>query len=126
MSRSVAIGGLCIFALLFLWAAWWGWTDFRALRLEIAGCTTPLTVDQTSFWMMGMAGIAVLPFLSASADVRVHRVLFSLLIIWALGVPIISYMTLISDATAQGYPLPSGARVLLFAEFTLQAPACDA
>ncbi|WFE76679.1 hypothetical protein [Roseinatronobacter sp. S2] len=124
MSRPVAIGILCGFAALFLAAAWWGWSDFRALRLGIAACITPLTVDQTSFWMIGMAAIAVLPFLGLTSDVRVHRALFGLLIIWAMGVPIASYISLLSGAAAQGYLVPTGARILLFSDFTLHAPAC--
>lgn len=124
MSRPVAIGVLCVLAAVFLGAGWWGWSDFRALHLGIAACTTPLTVDQTSFWMIGMAAIAVLPLLGLTADVRVHRIVFGLLIIWGLGVPVASYMSLLSDAAAQGYVVPTGARVLLFADFALHAPEC--
>ncbi len=125
MSRPLALGVLGVFAILFLAAAWWGWSDLRGWRAAMATCTTPLVIEQSSFWMMGMAAIAVLPLLGATANVMVHRVLFSLLIIWGLGVPMLSYITFLSQAEALGYVVPQGARVLLFGDFSLHAPACS-
>ncbi|TVR91518.1 MAG: hypothetical protein EA428_05575 [Spirochaetaceae bacterium] len=124
MNRSVAIAVLGVFGLLFLGAAWWGWSDFRAWRTAVAACTTPLVIDQTSFWMMGMASIALLPLLGLTLNVMVHRVLFILLILWGLGVPMLSYISFLAQAEAQGYLVPSGARVLLFGEQMLHVPKC--
>ena len=45
MIRPVALGVLGIFAVLFLAAAWWGWSDLGGWRTAIATCTTPLIID---------------------------------------------------------------------------------
>lgn len=124
MSRPLALGILSVFAALFLAAAWWGWTDLRAWRSAMAACTTPLVIKQSSFWMMGMAAIAVLPLLGVSANVMVHRVLFSLLILWGLGVPMLTYISFLGQAEAQGYLVPQGARILMFGDYDLQAANC--
>lgn len=125
MSRPLALGVLGVFAVLFLAAAWWGWSDLRGWRAAMATCTTPLVIEQSSFWMMGMAAIAVLPLLGATANVMVHRVLFSLLIIWGLGVPMLSHITFLAQAEAQGYQVPQGARILLFGAYSLHATDCS-
>lgn len=91
----------------------------------MATCTTPLVIEHSCFFMMGMAAIAVPPLLGASANVMVHRVLFSLLIIWGLGVPILTHLTFLSQAEAQGCLVPQGARVLLSGVCSLHASDCQ-
>jgi hypothetical protein len=124
MSRPVALAVLGVLGLLFLGAAWWGWSDIRAWRTAVAACTTPLVIDQAAFWMLGMAAIALLPLLGVTPNVMVHRVLFSLLILWGLGAPMVSYISFLAQAEAQGYLVPPGARVLLFGEQRLDVVEC--
>ena len=63
MSRPVAITILLILGSLFLAVAWWGWSDINAWHSAINQCQTPVLIDQSSFWMFGMAAIALLPML---------------------------------------------------------------
>lgn len=124
MSRALALGILSLFAALFVAAAWWGWSDLRAWRTAMAVCATPLMIEQSSFWMMGMAAIAVLPLLGVSTNVMVHRVLFSVLILWGLGVPMLTYIGFLGQAEAQGYAVPEGGRLLMFGNYDLHAQNC--
>jgi hypothetical protein len=126
MSKPLAIGLLSIFAVMGLGATWLGWSEFAALRLGTALCTTPMAVDQTTFWLLGAAAIAVFPFLGLTSDVRHHHFMFGGVIAWVLGVPISAYVYFLLEAAAQGYELPAIAYVLLSAEYQLTSLDCRA
>ncbi|MFN3700757.1 MAG: hypothetical protein ACK4VI_04450 [Alphaproteobacteria bacterium] len=119
MSRTFALGILWVFAGLFLAAAWWGLSDLRNWQSELEAGITPLVIDQSSFWMIGMAAAVILPFLGITSNVMAHRAIFCALILWGIGAPIISYNSFLARAEEQGYLIASGAQVLLLGEWEL-------
>lgn len=125
MKKPLAILVLGCFALLFLAAAWWGLSDVRSVHAKIENCISPLIVDQGSFWMMGSAAIAVLPFLAVTSSPKIHRLLFSFLIVFFLVVPILGYMQLISKAEGRNYHVSGSLQLLLFSEVQLISTDCQ-
>ncbi|MDD7973237.1 ankyrin repeat domain-containing protein [Roseinatronobacter alkalisoli] len=117
--RSFALSVLGALAVLFLATAWCWWSDLRNWDAELAAGTTPLLINQPSFWMIDMVAISILPLLGKTSKVMVHRSIFGTLILWGLGAPIIIYVAFLTKAEEQGYLVASRSKVLLFGEQVL-------
>lgn len=106
MSRSVGLIVLVGFAILFISAALWGASDIRFWHAEIAAGSSPLVIDQSSFWMTGMAAITLLPFLGATSNITIHRGIFIAMICWGLVVPVATSLSFMAKAERKGYVIP--------------------
>lgn len=106
MSKQSAIWVLIGFAFAAAAVALWGFSDiFKWLR-AMSECSDRVEIDTSSFWFIGIASLASLPFFALLQAPRAQKVLLVALVLWFIAAPITVHRYFVWTADVHGYNLP--------------------
>lgn len=120
MNRAVAVFVLCLFAAGAVAIAWWGYSDVVGAKQAMRACVSPVTLDVSAFWFLGLISVAFFPALAVVKE-RYHRFLFWAAMATVFAVPLGSFQQFKSLAQTQSYDISALPSPSSLKEFELLA-----
>lgn len=106
MSKQSAIWILIGFAFAAVAVAFWGFSDIVEWLRAMSECRDRIEIDTSSFWFIGIASLASLPFFALFQSPKVQKILLVAVVLWFIAAPIAVHRYFVWKVDLHGYSFP--------------------